>query len=88
MEHSDACFAPVLSLAEAPQHAHNAARATFIDIDGIVQPAPAPRFSETPASMPRMSAAAPSAAATDELLQSFGIDAARVQALRNEGAIA
>jgi alpha-methylacyl-CoA racemase len=88
MEHSDACFAPVLSLAEAPQHSHNVARGTFIDVDGIVQPAPAPRFSETPASTPVTPAAAPSAAATNELLQRFGIDAARIQALRNEGAIA
>jgi alpha-methylacyl-CoA racemase len=88
MEHSDACFAPVLSLTEAPRHPHNAARATFIDVGGIVQPAPAPRFSETPASMPLKPAAAPGAAATDELLQGFGIDAARIQRLRNEGALA
>jgi alpha-methylacyl-CoA racemase len=86
MEHSDACFAPVLSMAEAPQHPHNAARETFIDVDGIVQPAPAPRFSATPASTPFTPA--PSAAATDELLQKFGIDAARIKALRSEGAIA
>jgi alpha-methylacyl-CoA racemase len=88
MEHSDACFAPVLSLTEAPRHPHNAARATFIDVGGIVQPAPAPRFSETPASTPLKPAAAPGAAATDELLQGFGIDAARIQRLRNEGALA
>lgn len=43
----DACFAPVLSVAEAPQHAHNKARNTFIEVDGVVQPAPAPRFSRT-----------------------------------------
>jgi alpha-methylacyl-CoA racemase len=78
----------VLSLAEAPQHSQNAERGTFITVDGIVQPAPAPRFSATPASTPVTPAAAPSAAATDELLQRFGIDAARIQALRNEGAIA
>jgi alpha-methylacyl-CoA racemase len=88
MEHSDACFAPVLSLAEAPQHPHNAARGTFIEVDGIVQPAPAPRFSATPASTPVAPVAASNAAATDELLQGFGIDAARIQALRTEGAIA
>jgi alpha-methylacyl-CoA racemase len=87
MEHSDACFAPVLSLAEAPRHPHNAERGTFIEVDGIVQPAPAPRFSATPASMPAAPAAV-SNAATDELLQGFGIDAARIQALRTEGAIA
>ncbi|MFI0235645.1 CaiB/BaiF CoA transferase family protein [Streptomyces sp. NPDC016845] len=45
---SDACAAPVLSLREAPDHPHLAARATFVDHDGITQPAPAPRFSATP----------------------------------------
>ena len=53
-EGSDACFAPVLSLSEAPSNAHNVARGTFIDVDGVVQPAPAPRFSETPAPPVRM----------------------------------
>jgi len=48
LEGTDACFAPVLSLAEAPSHPHNLARATFFERDGIVQPAPAPRFSRTP----------------------------------------
>ena len=52
LEGSDACFAPVLSLAEAPSHPHNLARHTFVEIDGIVQPAPAPRFSRTPAPRP------------------------------------
>ena len=47
LEGSDACFAPVLSIAEAPQHEHLRARETFIEIDGVVQPAPAPRFSRT-----------------------------------------
>jgi alpha-methylacyl-CoA racemase len=52
LEGSDACFAPVLSLAEAPAHPHNLARETFVEIDGIVQPAPAPRFGRTPAGRP------------------------------------
>jgi alpha-methylacyl-CoA racemase len=52
LEGSDACFAPVLSLAEAPNHPHNKARGTFVTVDGIVQPAPAPRFSRTPAATP------------------------------------
>ena len=47
MQGSDVCYAPVLSIAEAPKHPHNAARKTFIEIDGVVQPAPAPRFSRT-----------------------------------------
>jgi alpha-methylacyl-CoA racemase len=44
LQHSDTCFAPILSLAEAPLHPHNAARGTFLDAGGITQPAPAPRF--------------------------------------------
>jgi alpha-methylacyl-CoA racemase len=46
LEGSDACFAPVLSLAEAPSHPHNVARETFVEADGLLQPAPAPRFRE------------------------------------------
>lgn len=53
---TDACYAPVLSLDEAPQHPHNAARGTFVDVDGVTQPAPAPRFSRTPAADPRPAA--------------------------------
>lgn len=48
MEGTDICFAPVLNLAEAPEHAHNKARETFVEVEGVVQPAPAPRFSKTP----------------------------------------
>ncbi len=47
LEGTDACFAPVLSMAEAPQHPHNIARGSFVEIEGVVQPAPAPRFSST-----------------------------------------
>ena len=52
LEGSDACFAPVLDWNEAPHHAHNLARETFVEIDGVVQPAPAPRFSRTPPARP------------------------------------
>lgn len=52
LEGSDACFAPVLTMAEAPMHPHNMARGTFVDIGGVPQPAPAPRFSRTPAAKP------------------------------------
>jgi alpha-methylacyl-CoA racemase len=48
MEGTDVCFAPVLSLSEAPKHPHCAARKTFVEYDGKIQPAPAPRFSRTP----------------------------------------
>lgn len=49
----DACVAPVLSLGEAPSHPHNQERGTFVDVGGVLQPAPAPRFSRTPAAAPR-----------------------------------
>ena len=49
LEGSDACFAPVLSLGEAPSHEHSRRRQAFVELDGVVQPAPAPRFSRTPA---------------------------------------
>lgn len=54
LDETDVCFAPVLSLAEAPHHPDNAARGTFIEVDGVMQPAPAPRFSGTPAPPVRM----------------------------------
>ncbi|MBE0619862.1 MAG: CoA transferase [Burkholderiales bacterium] len=53
MEGSDVCFAPVLSLTEAPQHPHNRARNAFVDIDGVTQPAPVPRYSRTPGAIAR-----------------------------------
>ena len=52
MEGTDVCFAPVLSLAEAPEHPHNVHRGTFTEVAGVVQPSPAPRFSRTPARDP------------------------------------
>ena len=55
LEGTDVCFAPVLDMSEAPAHQHNQARGTFIEVDGVVQPAPAPRFSRT---VPRVDNAA------------------------------
>jgi alpha-methylacyl-CoA racemase len=51
LEGSDACFAPVLTMGEAPSHPHMASRGTFVDVDGVTQPAPAPRFSRTPSAI-------------------------------------
>ncbi|AMG87105.2 CaiB/BaiF CoA transferase family protein [Bordetella bronchiseptica] len=73
----DACVSPVLALHEAPQHAHNQARAQMVDVDGIEHPAPAPRFSRTPASI-RGNAAAPGAH-TVQALESWGFDAAEIE---------
>jgi alpha-methylacyl-CoA racemase len=72
MEGTEVCFAPVLDVDEAPRHPHNAARGTYVDIAGVTQPAPAPRFSRTPAGVPQPPARADAAA----ILQRWGVDAA------------
>jgi alpha-methylacyl-CoA racemase len=84
-EGSDACVAPVLSLTEAPEHPHNAARATFVDAHGIRQPAPAPRFGRTPAGP--VGAPTTVGAHTDEVLAEVGLSSAEVAALRARGAV-
>ena len=86
MEHTDVCFAPVLSLGEAPSHPHNVERGTFVEENGVVQPAPAPRFSRTKAEIQRPPAHA--GQHTDEVLAQFGFDDDRVAKLREIGAIA
>ena len=85
LEYTDSCFAPVLSWAEAPNHPHNIARRTFIEVDGVQQPAPAPRFSRTPAAVQRP----PSAAGqhTDEVLTEVGLSSEDIQRLRALGAM-
>ncbi|OQW73032.1 MAG: carnitine dehydratase [Proteobacteria bacterium ST_bin13] len=65
MEMTDVCFAPILSMTEAPAHPHNIARETFIQLGGATQPAPAPRFSATPAPVP---CAAPKAGSDNAVL--------------------
>ncbi len=74
LEGTDVCFAPVLSMAEASRHPHNQARAAFIDVGGVPQPAPAPRFSKTMAPAPR----APGAVPVAEALAAWGIAPADV----------
>lgn len=71
MEGTDVCFAPVLSLEEAPKHPHNVARKTFVEYEGVTQPAPAPRFSKTPGAIQRPPAAP--GAHSDEILKDWGI---------------
>jgi len=73
LEGTDACFAPVLDWEEAPQHRHNQARHTFVNIDGVVQPAPAPRFSRTPPAQPRPASGPESDVAA--IMQAWGITA-------------
>jgi alpha-methylacyl-CoA racemase len=79
LEGTDVCFAPVLTFDEAPRHPHNAARQTFVEVDGVVQPAPAPRFNRTPASVP----GPPTVGGqhTSEVLIQWGFSAAEVDSL-------
>ncbi len=85
LEGSDACFAPVLSLDEAPLHPHNRARSTFIEVDGIIQPAPAPRFSRTQPAAPTPPET-PGPGRSDALLD-WGFNGAEIAALRENGAL-
>ena len=85
LERSDACFAPVLTPLEAPAHPHNRARGTFLELDGVPQPAPAPRFSRTAATV-----AGPAMHAGDDaeaVLGRWGFDPAEVARLREAGAV-
>jgi alpha-methylacyl-CoA racemase len=86
MEGTDICFAPVLSMEEAPRHPHNRHRATFVERDGVVQPAPAPRFSRTPSEI--QSPPASPGRHTEEALRDWGLSAADLDKLRSCGAIA
>jgi alpha-methylacyl-CoA racemase len=85
MEGTDVCFAPVLDWDEAPQHAHNRARETFIEVDGVIQPAPAPRFSQSKPGVPTPPAAA--GAHSAEILADWGIPAAAIAELKERGVI-
>jgi len=85
MEGSDVCFAPVLGLSEAPKHPHLAARQTFVEHAGRVQPAPAPRFSRTPGAISRP--AAHPGQHTSEALADWGFDAAEIETLRANGSV-
>jgi alpha-methylacyl-CoA racemase len=82
---SDACVAPVVSPRDAPGHPHNAARKTFIDVGGVTQPAPAPRFGRSACDPP--SPPARPGADTDDVLAGLGISAADITSLRDRGAI-
>lgn len=85
LEGSDACFAPVLSMSEAPTHPHAVARDAFIRVDGIDQPAPAPRFSRTPAAVDR--GAAHPGAHTTEVLTELGLSPKQIGELVLGGAV-
>lgn len=84
-EGSDACVSPVLGLSEAATHPHNAARGTFTEVGGVVQNAPAPRFSRSRPERPRP--ASRPGSDTRQVLRDAGIDGERIQALADGGVI-
>ena len=86
MEGTDVCFAPVLDMSEAPKHPHNIERKTFIDLEGVTQPAPAPRFSRTEPEV----ASSPSIVGehTDQVLTSIGLSDEDINTLKTSGAVA
>jgi alpha-methylacyl-CoA racemase len=85
LEGTDACFAPVLTMAEAPHHPHNVARESFVEVGGVMQPAPAPRFSRTPSARP--TAPQELGEGTRTVLADWGIPQERIAALFAEGAV-
>jgi alpha-methylacyl-CoA racemase len=84
MEGTDVCFAPVLTMSEAAEHPHNVARGVIVDVGGVAQPAPAPRFSRSVPAMPRPPAQA--GQHTREVLAGWGFDEKEIEALLQVGA--
>ncbi len=85
MEGTDVCYAPVLRMGEAAQHPHNVARNTFIEVAGVTQPAPAPRYSRTTTDLP--TAPAHAGQHTRAVLGDWGVDAVRIDTLIASGVI-
>ncbi|QFU75287.1 CoA transferase [Halioglobus maricola] len=85
MEATDVCFAPVLNFVDAPKHPANASRNTYIEVDGITQPAPAPRFSRTPSEVRDGGSGA--GADTEAILTAMGFAEDELVALKNNGSI-
>ena len=84
MEGTDVCYAPVLRMSEAAQHPHNVARNTFIEVAGVTQPAPAPRYSRTATDLP--TAPAHAGQHTRTVLADWGVDDVRIDTLIASGA--
>lgn len=85
METTDVCFAPVLDLSEAPSHPHNVARKTFVEVAGVTQPAPAPRFSRTQGEIQFPAAIA--GEHTEDILQNWGFSRSEIDDLKTNEAI-
>jgi alpha-methylacyl-CoA racemase len=82
---SDACFAPVLAMKEVAAHPHNVARATFVERDGVVQPAPGPRFSRTPPGIAGSSK--PGGADSEAVLKAVGYSPSEIAAFIERGVV-
>ena len=82
---TDACVAPVLDLEEAPVHSHNIARRTFLDLEGVFQPAPAPRYSRS--HLDRPNPPREEGQDGDMILGDLGYSATEIEALRSSGAL-
>lgn len=84
LEGSDVCFGPVLNFNEAAEHPHNKARNTYLDINGVLQPSPAPKFSKS-----ETSAGVPPAIGgnTDDILKGLGFDETKIAELKEKGAV-
>ena len=83
---TDLCYAPVLSFEEAQEHPHNVDRQSFVEVDGVPQAAPAPRFDRTPPQLPGPTASPGDH--TDEILGAAGFDQSEIEKLRASGAVA
>lgn len=85
MEGTDVCFAPVLSLEDSPEYPHNKQRQSYVEVEGVTQSAPAPRFSRTPSEIGKV--AVVNGANTDEILAALGLDESAITALTASGAV-
>lgn len=86
MEGTDVCFAPVVNFMDAPKHPANVARNTYIELDGMPQPAPAPRFSRTPSQVQH--GAHDAGEDTDQVLTAMGFGEQELSSLKESGVIA
>jgi len=85
MQGTDVCFAPVLALGEVADHAHNKARKSFVELDGVIQPAPAPRFSRTAPELSHSSRLA--GEDSRQVLADAGFSVAEIDSLVSSGAV-
>jgi len=85
LEGTDVCFAPVLSLSEVKEHSHNKARGSFIEINNVLQPAPAPRFSKSVVETPRPPQ--PAGSDAQHVLKDFGFTEEKITYLKEQGVL-